>query len=67
MGETKIILKANQELMETLLEKYRKKISCFQVIDAGKTQIEPNSFTVLAFEPLRLKDVPEELDVLKLL
>lgn len=65
--ETKIVLKATQELMEVLIDKYRKKIKCFPVYDAGKSQVQEGSFTVLAFEPLRPGDVPSEILSLKLL
>jgi len=67
IGETKIILKSTQEMMEMLLTKYRKKIRCFPVYDAGLSQVPEGSFTVLAFEPLRPKDIPTELHTLKLL
>jgi PTH2 family peptidyl-tRNA hydrolase len=66
-GEAKISLKAGQEFMDAFYQKYHKTIQCFGVHDAGKTQIEAGSFTVLVLEPLLLKDKPPELNTLKLL
>jgi len=49
-GETKIILKAEntQQLLEIAAES---RIMTFPIHDAGKTQVEANSFTVLGFLP----------------
>jgi PTH2 family peptidyl-tRNA hydrolase len=52
-GATKVAVKADTEA--TLLEVEQKcmdaGIPCFMVIDAGRTQIAPNSRTVLAVGP----------------
>ena len=46
-GSTKIVLKSNQQNIEKLI-----KLKGIEYIrDAGKTQIEPNSLTVIGFYP----------------
>ena len=64
-GEAKIVLKANEQEMKNLYSKYSNISE--QVFDMGKTQIAPDSFTVLGFYPLVDVDVPEELLKMKLL
>ncbi len=64
-GETKVVLKADEETMLHLLAKYPD--DCVTVRDAGKTQIPANSLTVLAFYPLAEPHVPSELKSLKLM
>jgi PTH2 family peptidyl-tRNA hydrolase len=49
-GCAKIVLKATQEQLELLL----KKPETHYIVDAGRTQIAPNSLTVVGFFP-RLK------------
>jgi peptidyl-tRNA hydrolase, PTH2 family len=66
-GTKKIVLKAPQAILEALVAKYDKTMRLRSVIDAGFTQIEPGSFTVLGFEPLFPQDAPLELLELKLL
>lgn len=48
-GSTKIVLKAPQNKLIALHEKYPD--TSFLVIDAGHTEIAPGSITVLAFLP----------------
>ena len=59
---TKIVLKGNGELLRLLRAKYPEAVA---VIDAGLTQIPPNSLTVVGFPPLVHQ--PQELAQLKLL
>jgi PTH2 family peptidyl-tRNA hydrolase len=46
-GCKKIILKANHNDLINLIKNY----DCVPIYDAGKTQIEPNSLTCIAFYP----------------
>jgi len=46
-GSKKIVLKATQSDLELL----QKNANTFSVYDAGHTQIEPNSLTVVGFAP----------------
>ena len=62
---TKVVLKATEEQMNQLIEKYPK--ICEFTIDEGRTQIEKGSLTSIAFFPLPKHDIPEELKELKLL
>lgn len=55
-GSTKIILKASEKKLLELYHKYPDQ--CFLVMDAGKTELQPGSITVLAFLPLE-EPLPE--------
>lgn len=60
----KVVLKATEEQLNILYDKY-----CditIKIIDEGRTQIEPRSFTVLAFYPIEKNSIIE-LSKLKLL
>lgn len=46
-GCKKIILKTSQANLLNLIENY----NCVPIYDAGKTQVEPNSLTVIGFYP----------------
>jgi PTH2 family peptidyl-tRNA hydrolase len=60
-GHAKIILKATEEEMVSLIQKKE----CVYIKDAGKTQIAPNTLTVVGFYPnVELK---EKFNHLKLL
>jgi len=63
--EPKIVLKADQNTLMALHEKYPSMTEI--VIDAGKTQIAPGSITAVAFPPLHQDAQPKELANLKLL
>lgn len=67
--EAKIVCSADVNLMNKLYdlfaEERNKENLAVAIFDAGKTQCKENSFTVLAFKPL--KDIPIELKKLKLL
>lgn len=67
-GQSKIVVKASEKVMNDLYERYRssKDRWCVKVIDAGRTQIEEGSFTVIAFAPNE-KDQYPDLKDLKLL
>lgn len=64
-GETKIVLKATEELMLQFIQKYPKQ--CKAVWDLGRTQIPANSLTALAFCPMLREDAPAPISSLKLL
>lgn len=57
-GSAKVCLKVNdeQELLEVYKNVKKANIPCYLVVDAGRTQIAPNSKTVLGIGP-----VPSEL------
>lgn len=60
-GYTKIILKATEKQILNLIEHPES----IHIIDAGKTQINPNSLTVLGFYPsANLKDKFKEFKLL---
>lgn len=63
-SHAKVVLGADNETMETLSVKYNS--STERVIDAGRTQIEPGSFTVLGFHVMPAGSNPD-LQKLKLL
>lgn len=68
--EPKIVLKATQEQIEDLIEKYsdiKKNIWSIYTQDLGRTQIEEGSITSICFCPIKRKDRPIELKDLKLL
>ena len=57
----KIVLGANKEEWEEL-----KKLTCIVIVDEGRTEIPPNSETVLGFWPMRKCDAPEVIKNLNL-
>lgn len=63
-GEGKIVLKASQEEFNALLETNSPDII---VKDAGHTQVDPGSITVIAYFPRHSSQKDEQLDRLKLL
>ena len=67
-GHPKIVLKAPEEEMIKLLDRYERdeRIWCIGIRDAGRTQLPPNTFTALAFRPMYKTELPEELINLKL-
>lgn len=61
----KIVLQAKtEEELNNILSLTNKK---FIVIDAGRTQIEPNSLTAISFLPMKRKNVPQIIKNLSLL
>lgn len=69
-GEAKIVLKATQEELEQIFEKYQNRNNnfwCVSVHDAGHTQIPVGSLTVLAFCPIQKSKVPADISAMKLL
>lgn len=62
-GRTKIVLKATEREMEELLNLEE----VFPIIDAGRTQVSPNSFTALAFCPNKKSIMSEHIKKFKLL
>ena len=68
-GHPKIALKCPVDILEHLKEKYQDKsqeIWCMDVVDAGRTQLEPGTMTALVFVPMEKKSAPEEIVNLKL-
>lgn len=65
----KIVLKINsEEEMDKLYYKCKKMhFNCYQVIDAGRTQVPPNSKTVLGIGPVERGKAPGIIKILKLL
>lgn len=68
----KVVLKTSYENIVKLKNEHMcpKDINyfwCIPVYDLGKTQIAPNSLTVLAFRPILKKDCPDFIKNLKLL
>ena len=55
-----------EEINRAELECYNMKIPTFRVIDAGRTQVEPGSTTVLGVGPVMRETVPEIIKGLKL-
>jgi peptidyl-tRNA hydrolase, PTH2 family len=62
---TKIVLRATEEQMKQLIEKYPG--ICVFTYDEGRTQIKSGSLTSIAFFPINKQGVPKELIKLKLL
>ena len=63
-GSAKIVLKADQQTFDELLECSCKK---FIVIDAGKTEIASGTVTAIGFAPMYDSEIPEIIKGLKLL
>lgn len=64
-GSQKIVLKATEQQIRNIIDKYPK-ITKY-ILDAGKTQIEPNSLTVCAFYPMDKANLPHDISHYKLL
>jgi PTH2 family peptidyl-tRNA hydrolase len=58
-GSTKVTLKSDLETMNKLLKQYPDQ--CIPIYDAGRTQLAPNTFTVLGFIPMnsQLKELTQ--------
>ena len=63
-GSAKIVLKADQQSFDELLECSYKK---FIVTDAGKTECLEGTITAIGFAPLFENEVPDSIRSLKLL
>jgi peptidyl-tRNA hydrolase, PTH2 family len=63
-GCAKIALKANQDQINILSQL---PIKLTTIHDAGKTQVEPNSLTVVAFYPMDINKLPIDMSQYKLL
>lgn len=63
----KIVLKASENEMNEILSKFGDDIWMFKVIDMGLTQVEANSFTCIATEPITKEISNEMFEHLKLL
>ena len=72
-GEKIVVVKSSQEQIEQLLIEYNEKIpnsntlNLFSVFDAGRTEVESGSLTVIVSTPISDDKKPEWLKELKLL
>lgn len=72
-GEKIVVVKSSQENMEQLLLEYSDKLpnpntlNLFPIYDAGRTEVESGSLTVIASTPISDDKKPEWLKELKLL
>ena len=71
-GEKIVVLKATKSEMNFICSEYSEKIkesplNFFPIYDAGRTEVEPNSLTVIASTPITDDKKPEWLSKLKLL
>jgi len=72
-GEKIVALKASSEVIRQLLAEYgdpiakKNKLNVFPIYDAGRTEVEAGSLTVLATTPITDDIKPEILKMLKLL
>jgi len=72
-GEKIVALKADKKTIELLLKEYEESIikentfNVFPVYDAGRTEVESGSLTVLACCPVTQDKIPDEIKKLKLL
>lgn len=69
LGQAKVALKVNSESELVALEHacIRAGIPCYLVIDAGHTQVEPNSKTVMGIGPVAVSKIDKITGSLKLL
>lgn len=71
-GEKIVVLKADHQIMRSLIDNYEIKIikqntiNIFPIYDAGKTQVESNSLTIIITTPITDDKVPEIIKKLKL-
>lgn len=69
-GNTKIILKSNTKLMEEIINQYKnrsKNLWCCYTRDMGKTEVDEDSLTTIAFNPIKKGEVDDIIKKLKLL
>ena len=74
-GEKIVVLKASELIIKQLLTEYgeviinkkKDKLNVFPVYDAGRTEVDPGSLTVLATTPIMDSSKPDILKTLKLL
>lgn len=68
-GQKKIVLKIGSEKeIDNLYESFRRmRVPCALVVDAGLTQLEPNTKTALGVGPWKSADIDKLLSKLKLL
>jgi PTH2 family peptidyl-tRNA hydrolase len=72
-GEKIVVVKTSQEHMQTLLSEYNDKLptpntlNLFPIYDAGRTEVESGSLTVIVSTPISDDKKPDWLKELKLL
>lgn len=72
-GEKIVVLKGSKTIINQLLEEYSDKIprintfNVFPIHDAGRTEVEPGSLTVIASCPVTIDKIPGIIKTLKLL
>lgn len=66
---TKVTLKADDKEWEKVKKEFYTdaKVKCALVVDAGRTEIEPGSETVMALWPMKRSEVPKLIKRLQLL
>lgn len=73
VGEKIVVLKTTQSNLIQILDEYQNHIAkenilnFFPVYDAGRTEVEPNSLTIIASSPITNDKKPDWLNKLKLL
>ena len=72
-GHAKIVLKCDEKSMRMIIEEYEYSAIypndkwCIHTIDQGRTQVEPDSLTTIAFRPMAKESTPEFITHMKLL
>lgn len=72
-GEKIIVLKSTEKELKQILNEYSEHIikdntlNFFPIYDAGKTEVEPNSLTIIASAPITNDKIPDWINRLKLL
>jgi PTH2 family peptidyl-tRNA hydrolase len=72
-GEKIVVLKSSRTIINQLLEEYSDKIpknntfNLFPIHDAGRTEVDPGSLTLMASSPVTIDKIPEIIKTLKLL
>jgi PTH2 family peptidyl-tRNA hydrolase len=72
-GEKIVVLKSTQKELDSILNEYssniefNNRLNFFPIYDAGKTEVEPNSLTIIASTPITNNKIPDWINKLKLL
>ena len=72
-GEKIVVLKASKQIIDEIMSSYNEYIpvgnvlNMFPIFDAGRTQVEPGSLTVIVTNPINADKKTKLLDNLKLL
>lgn len=66
-GATKITKGANEKEWAKLKEEFKNNEWMYLVVDMGKTELEPNTETVIGFWPMKKSEAPKSIQRLQLL